>query len=284
VGRSILGPQTPQAQVNLLDRQLGLDHPVLTRYFDWLGGFVRGDWGRSFTLQVPVRGLVFERTWNTFKLSAVALVLLVPTSIGAGVIAALREGKLFDRVLTVVGVSLTVVPEFVSGVVLLVILGLVLRWFPTTAQTAPGAGFFDVVYHLLLPALPIVMVLFGYFARMARAGTLEVLDAAYVRTATFKGLSRGRVIVGHVLRNALPPTITLVALQTGFILSGIVVVEQLFNYPGLGQLLLASGTSHDIPTLEAGSLLVGVFIMGLNLAADVVHFALDPRSRAALRR
>lgn len=279
VALHILGPQAEPSQVRLLDRQLGLDRPLVVRYVSWLGQFVRGDWGRSLTLNEPVRPLVVARLARTLQLSAVALVMLVPTSIAAGVVAALREGGLFDRLLTTIGMSLTVIPEFVSGVVLVVVLGIELRWFPTTAQAPPGSSVPDVVYHLILPALPIVIVLFGYFARMARAGTLEVLETSYVRTAVFKGLSRSRVLVRHVLRNALPPTITLVALQSAFVLGGVVVVEQLFNYPGLGLLVLDAGTSHDIPTLEAGALVIGGILMVLNLVADVAQALLDPRSR-----
>jgi peptide/nickel transport system permease protein len=160
-----------------------------------------------------------------------------------------------------------------------VIFGVRLGWFPTTALAPEGAGVLTRLHHLVLPALPLALGLFGYFARMVRAGTIEVLEASYVRTARLKGIAPRRVLTRHVLRNALPPTITMVALQAAFILSGAVIIERLFNYPGFGRLILDAGTSHDVSLLMAGALVVGAIVMGLNLVADVVVLVLDPLAR-----
>ncbi len=163
--------------------------------------------------------------------------------------------------------------------VLLIIFSVKLRWFPGGAVAPPGSNFFIVVYHLILPAIPLMFVLFGYISRHARAGTMSVLESPYVRAAYLKGLPPRRVITHHVLRNALPATVTVVFLQIAFMITGLTVIEVLFTYPGLGKLTLDAANRHDVPLLQACALLVGVIIMGLNLLADIVHAFMDPRIR-----
>lgn len=276
---TILGSQATPEQYAALRSQLGLDQPVWVRYFSWLFDFLRGDWGHSASLDQPVRDVVLSRFGNTLKLAAVALVILIPTSIAAGIAAAMNEGGPIDKLISVGGATLTVIPEFVSGIILMIVFSVGLKWFPINAMAPADAGFFQTIHHLILPALPVVFVSFGYIAKMARSGTLEVLDAPYIRTATFKGLSRGQIVVRHVLRNALPPTISLSLLQASFIMGGLVVVEQLFTYPGLGKLLLDASTSHDVQTLEAAVLVAGIVVMVMTLLSDLTLAILDPRVR-----
>ena len=170
-------------------------------------------------------------------------------------------------------------PEFVTSIALILVLGVWLRWLPISAGTRPGTGALEQLRHLILPALPLVVVLFGYIARMARAGAVQALDADYTRTAILKGLPRRTVILRHVLRNALLPTITVIAAQLGYMIGGLVVVETLFRYQGIGSLILNAAKGKDVPMLEAGVLAIGAVYVLATLAADALTTALDPRLR-----
>jgi peptide/nickel transport system permease protein len=278
VGRTILGPFATNEQVAQLNRELGLDRPLPVRYVDWLSGFISGDWGQSPLLNTPVRPLVVERMINSLMLATFALALVVPVSIGLGVLAALHRDGPIDRVISVTGLSLIALPEFVAGVVVLVVFAVQLGWFPVSSEV-PSANPVDVIRQFLLPSIPLVLVLFGYIARMARAGTVEALDSNYVRTAVLKGLPRRTLIWRHVLRNALLPTISVVSVQVGYLFGGLVVIETLFNYPGIGKLLLDSAIGHDLPVLEATVLVVAVLFMLSNLVADSLYAVLNPRIR-----
>jgi peptide/nickel transport system permease protein len=280
VGRTILGPYASNEQVQALNKRLGNDRPLPVRYADWIGGFVVGDWGTSQLLNRDVRGIALDRLLNSLMLAAFALVIIVPVSIGLGVLAALNYGRPVDRLISVTGLSLIALPEFVIGVGVLIVFAVQLNWFPVSSQV-PRADPVDVVRQYLLPSIPLMLVLFGYIARMARTGTVDALRSDYVRTAVLKGLPRREVIARHVLRNALLPTITVVCLQVGYLVGGLVVIETLFNYPGIGKLLLDSAVGHDVPVLEATVLLVAVLYMVLNLIADLLYGALNPRIRLA---
>jgi peptide/nickel transport system permease protein len=278
-GRAILGPLAAQSAVNQLDHQLGVNRPFLTQYWSWVTGFAHGDMGTSYAYQSPVAPLVRSALWNSLKLATVAFVIVVPLSIFAGVEAALHHGKPLDRTIMVLGLSASAMPEFVTGIVLILVFGVDLKWLPVTATAPPGASVFSQLDHLILPAIALVLVLFGYIARMARAGTVEALDSDYVRTATLKGLARSVVIRRHVLRNSLLPTITVIATQMGYLIGGLVIVETLFNYQGIGSLIFRAATAKDFPMLEAGILTIGVVYMVATLIADVLSSILNPRIR-----
>lgn len=280
VGRLILGPYATQQQVNNLDHQLGTDRPLPVQYWDWITKFVRGDWGQSYLLNTPVRPMVLQRLLNSLILGAFALVLIVPLSIGLGVVAALNYGKAGDRAISIAGLSLIALPEFVTGVVLIVVFAVILGWFPVSSSV-PSANPGDVLQQLLLPAIPLMLVLFGYISRMARAGTVVALNSNYARTAVLKGLPRRVVIWRHVLRNSLLPTISVVSVQVGYLVGGLVVIETLFNYPGIGKLVFDSAQGHDIPVLEATVLMVAIIYMVSNLVADLLLAMLNPRIRLA---
>jgi peptide/nickel transport system permease protein len=280
VGRTILGPYASNEQVERLNHELGNDRPLPVRYGDWIGGFVTGDWGESQLLSTPVRSLVSERLKNSLILGGFALLLIIPLSIGLGVLAALHYGKFLDRLISVTGLSLIALPEFVGGVILLVVFAVELGWFPVSSDV-PSANPVDVFQQLLLPSIPLMLVLFGYISRMARAGTVESLHSNYVRTAILKGMPRRTVIARHVLRNALLPTISVVSVQVGYLVGGLVVIETLFNYPGIGKLVLDSAVGHDLPVLEATVLTVALLYMVSNLVADVLYAVLNPRIRLA---
>jgi peptide/nickel transport system permease protein len=216
---------------------------------------------------------------NSSKLAVLAFVVVVPLSILGGVIAALKRGTLIDRSITVFGLSATVIPEFVSGIVMIVLFAITLRWLPGGAQAPAGSGFFQQVRFLILPAIPLVLVLFGYIARITRAGMIDALDSDYTRTAILKGLPRRVVIRRHVLRNALLPTIAVVATQVGYLFGGLVAVEVLFNYQGVGRLIFDAAQKADLPLLAGGVLVIGVIYQVATLIADMLYGALNPRIR-----
>ena len=277
VGRAVLGPLADPRAVAALDHQLGADRPALVQYADWIGRFVRGDMSQSFAYRSPVAPFVGAALLNSLKLGGVAFALVVPLGLLGGITAALNRGRPLDRVIVLAGLSATVVPEFVSGIVLILVFGIGLKLFPISATPPPGAGAATQLYHLILPAIPLVFIVFGYIARMARAGTVEALDSDYARTAVLKGLAQRDVVVRHVLRNALLPTITVVASQTGYLVGGLVVIETLFHYQGIGGLIYAAARGHDFPMLEAGIMTVGVIYVVSTLLADMLLAALNPR-------
>ena len=278
-GRAILGPFAANSAVHSLDTSLGVNRPLITRYLSWVGGAVHGNFGESYTYQAPVAPFIGAALINSLKLALLAFVIVVPLGILGGVIAALNAGKAADRVISVTGLSLATVPEFVSGIVLIVVFGVELKLLPVTAAAGPGASVGSQFKHLILPAIPLVFVLFGYIARMARAGTIEALNSDYTRTAVLKGLPRATVIRRHVLRNSLLPTITVIATQTGYLIGGLVVVERLFNYQGIGNLIFKAAESKDFAMLEAGILVIGLVYVVATLIADLLLIALNPRLR-----
>ncbi len=283
VGRAVLGPLADPRAVATLNHELGADRPALVQYGEWIGRFVQGDMSRSFAFRAPVAPFVGAALVNSLKLGGVAFALVVPLGILGGIVAALNRGRLLDRAIVLVGLSATVVPEFVSGIVLILVFGIGLKLFPISATPPPGAGPGTQLYYLVLPAIPLVFIVFGYIARMARAGTVEALDSDYTRTAVLKGLPQRQVVLRHVLRNALLPTITVVASQTGYLVGGLVVIETLFHYQGIGSLIYTAARGHDFPMLEAGIMTVGVIYVVSTLLADLMLAALNPRIRAGGR-
>jgi peptide/nickel transport system permease protein len=281
VARRILGPFADQRAVANLNHELGTDRPLLTQYWDWISHFVRGDLGASLAYHVPVSSLVGDALVNSLKLGAFAFVLVVPLAVLGGVVAALKRDTIVDRVITLAGLSLTVVPEFVTGIILILVFALWIDVLPVSANAPDGSGPLTQLKYLVLPALTLVILLFGYIARITRAGTIESLDADYTRTAVLKGLSRGTVVRRHVLRNSLLPTIAVVATQTGFMIGGLVVIETLFNYPGMGRLIFTAARQKDFPLLESAVLIVGIVFLVANLVADLAYSLLNPRIRYA---
>jgi peptide/nickel transport system permease protein len=282
-GRAILGNLASQNSVRVLDHQLGVDRPLLVRYFSWLGGLLHGNLGISYEYRTAVAPFVWAAMLNSLKLAALAFVIVVPLGILGGVVAALFAGRWPDRIISVSGLSLATVPEFVSGIVLVVIFGVELKVLPVSASAGAGAPAGSQFRHLILPAIPLVFVLFGYIARMTRAGTIEALNSDYTRTAMLKGLPRSVVIRRHVLRNSLLPTITVIATQTGYLIGGLVVVESLFNYQGIGNLIYKAAQNKDFPMLQSGVLVIGVVYVLATLAADLLLMWLNPRLRAGAR-
>ena len=281
VARRILGRDASPEAVAALSEELGTDKPIVVQYWSWISGFLTGDLGQSYNLRVPVTDLLFGALGNSFKLAAVAFVIVVPLAVFGGVMAALREGRFLDRFISISGLSAIAIPEFVSSIILILILGLWLELLPITAAWPSGAGPLTQLEYLILPSLPLVLVLFGYIARMARAGTIEALDADYTRTAVLKGLPQRTVIRRHVLRNALLPTIAVVATQTGYLIGGLVAIEVIFNYQGIGRLIFDAARAKDFPMLQSAVLVVGIVYLVATLLADIAYSLLNPRIRFA---
>ena len=279
IGRAILGPLADERAVNALRHELGVDRPLLVQYGEWIFNFIQGDMGTSYIFRAPVWPFIRDALANSLKLAAVAFVMVVPVAVLAGVIAALNANRPLDRFISIFGLSATVLPEFVSGIVLILVFSIWLRWLPLSATWPDGAGPLTQLYYLILPSLPLFLVLFGYIARMARAGTIEALDADYTRTAVLKGLAWPTVLRRHVLRNALLPTITVIATQTGYLIGGLVVVETLFRYQGIGALIFSAARAKDFPMLQAGVLTIGIVYTLAALAADLLYTVLNPRIR-----
>jgi peptide/nickel transport system permease protein len=281
VARRKLGNLADQSAVDQLNHQLGTDKPILVQYWNWISGLLHGDLGTSLSYNLPVSELIGPALLHSLKLAAFAFVMVVPLAIIGGVVAALKRDRLTDRFITVGGLSLAVVPEFVTGIMLILIFGLWLDLFPVSANAPDGSNILTQLKYLFLPALTLVIVLFGYISRITRAGTIEALDADYTRTAVLKGLPRRTVIRRHVLRNSLLPTIAVIATQTGYLIGGLVVIETLFNYPGMGRLIFTAANAKDFPLLASSVLIVGIVFLVATLLADVAYSLLNPRIRYA---
>jgi peptide/nickel transport system permease protein len=279
VARRILGPFADQSSVDALNKQLGTDRSLFAQYWDWISNFVTGDLGESAASSRPVSDVLLDPLVASAKLALLAFVIVVPLAIAGGVFAAIHEGGFRDRLISVGGLSATAIPEFVWAVIFILIFALGLGLFPTTAQFPDGASVFTQLKYLLLPSLCLVCVLFGYIARMARAGTIEALEADYTRTAILKGLPQRTVIRRHVLRNSLLPTIAVVATQAGYLMGGLVIIETIFNYQGIGLTLARAATQKDIPVLQSGVLIIGIVYLVATLIADILYSVLNPRVR-----
>lgn len=279
VARSVLGRDATQEAVDDLSRELGTDRPAVVQYLDYMGGFVRGDLGQSLAAQQPVWAILEPALINSFKLALLTFVIVVPLSILGGVVAGLRSGTLGDRTITVFGISLAAMPEFVTGIFLILVFVIWLGWLPVTAQWDDGAGALTQVKHLLLPAICLALVLFGYISRITRASVIEAVEADYTRTAYMKGLPTHLVIRSHVLRNALLPTIAVVATQIGYLVGGLLIVEGLFNYQGVGLQIYQSAQQKDFTMLTSTVLLLGLIVLLVTLVADILYGLLNPRIR-----
>lgn len=281
VGRNVLGGFATQQSVDQLNHELGVDRPVYVQYADWVANLARGHLGTSLEYRVPIWPLLSRSLLNSLELAALALVLVVPLSILGGVVAALRHERLSDRVITLTGLGLTAVPEFVSAIVLILVFGVAFRVLPVTAQAPAHSGFLTHLKYLLLPSLALATAIFGYVARMARVGTINALEADYTRTAYLSGLSTPVVVGRHVLRNSLLPTIAVIAAQIGPLIGGLVVVERLFNYNGIGQRIYTAAQNKDFPMLQSSALAVAVVYLSASLIADVLYSVLNPRIRCS---
>ena len=252
VARKLLGAYATQEQVEHLTQQLGLDRPVLVRYVEYMGDVLRGDLGKSLTFKVPVAQILVERLSNTLLLAAIAFAVIVPLAVLFGVLAGMREGSAQDHSILIAATFLASLPEFATGVFLACVFVVWLGWLPGTAPLSTG-GDWSVATQLVLPVLVIALYDIGYVA-MIRVSMIEVMRQPYIRTAILKGMRRRDVIVRHALRNAMIAPFTVILLQINYLITGVVVVETVFAYPGFGRLMLQAAMFKDIALVEVGAL------------------------------
>ena len=281
--RKIAGGTASPERLAAVTESLGLDKPVLEQLADVASSTFRFDFGESFTRPgTAVTSLVLTSLWNSTKLVAFALALVLPLSIAGGVWAAYKRDTWIDRVIVNAGVALSSLPEFVVGVLFLALLAVPISFFKVGANPPDGAGIFTQMQHLLLPALTVLTVYFGYIARITRASTITALDADYTRTAFMRGLSTQEVFRKHVLRNSLLPTVAVVGTQLGYMFGGMVGLELIYNYPGLGRLIFDAVDSADYPLLRGGVITVAIIYMVATLGADLLIAWMNPRARLSL--
>jgi peptide/nickel transport system permease protein len=279
---AILGPLASAENVAKLNQELGFDRPLIEQYLTWMGNLLHGDLGRSYSLKRPVADEVFERFSATLILAGTSLVLCSVLGLLAGVVSAVRQFGWIDRIVTfvvLIGISM---PSFWLGLLLIVLFAVELRWLPASGMVAVygGGGVLDVVRHLILPAFTLAVVATGVIARLTRTAMLEVLRQDYIRTARAKGLSERRVISRHAFKAALVNVVPLIGVQTGLVLGGAVYIETVFQWPGIGRMLVDAISTRDILLVQGGVLVLAVSYVLVNLVADVVQTMLDPRLKS----
>lgn len=285
VCRVILGREAGEAALTNCHIDLGFvdeeGQPVSAarRYLAWLGDFIQGDWGTSYATGEEILPWVMGRLRNTLMLSVVVLVMAIPGALVLGFIAGLNEGKTADNIISVGSLSVVGLPEFITAILLINLVAFNVEWIPANSSIPVETTFLDALPSLLLPALAATFVILAYIARQTRAGVIDELKQNYVRTAELKGLPRIKVLTTHIARNALLPTITVIAISIGWLISGLVVIENVFNYPGLGRLMVFAIDRRDLPTLQACVMISVIGFALANLAADLLYALLNPRIR-----
>jgi peptide/nickel transport system permease protein len=279
VATAILGQSATPETVAAIRRDLGLDRPAPVRYAEWLGGFVRGDLGRSLANGQPIAGQIGQRLGNTLFLAGVAALIAVPLAVALGVLAAIRRESWLDRAISIATLSTISVPEFFVGYVLIILLAVQFQVFPSLATITPGMGLLDELYVVALPALTLTLVVVAHMMRMTRAAVIGVLSAPYIEMARLKGLPERQIVLRHALPNAIGPIATVVALNLAYLVVGVVVVEVVFVYPGMGQYMVDAVTKRDVPAVQACTMVFAITYVLLNLTADLLGIVSNPRLR-----
>lgn len=278
----ILGEYATPDQLKALEEQLGLDRPWHAQYLAWITSILSGDWGVSMRLSTPVAQLIGEAFWRSAALAAAALTMVTLVAIPLGVLAALKRGGPGDLALSFFAYAGVAVPEFVTATLLLVFLAAPDRgWFPAGGYAPPGEGLGAFLWHMALPAATLSLILTAHISRQVRSEMSEALASDYVRAARLKGLTEAVVVRRHALRNALAPAVAVISLDVGYLLGGIIVVEEVFAWPGLGRLMIYALQNRDLPVIQAATLVLAAVYALSNLVADLVIAALDPRVRYA---
>jgi peptide/nickel transport system permease protein len=277
----MLGQDVTEEARAALRQQLGLDRPAYERYASWVAGVLRGNLGTSLRMQVPVGPLVWRRLQNSMMLAGSALLVGVPLALLMGVISGLHRNRPADHVVTVSTLLLVSLPEFVVAAVLILFFTAVWPVLPPSSPIDPDASLFGQLELLVLPTATLVLTMLAYIARMTRANMARAMESEYVRAAILKGLSRGRVVFVHALPNALVPTITIIAMNVGWMIGGLVVIETIFGYPGLGRLMIYAIENRDLPLLQAVSLVAAFVYAVSNFLADLLYAVCNPRIRLA---
>jgi peptide/nickel transport system permease protein len=279
VASAVLGQQATPDALRVFRAELGLDKPAYVRYLSWLFGVLHGDFGRSLTNQRDILSELWPRFTNTLFLAGYSAAIAVPLAVGLGILSAIREGRPTDRIANILTLIAISVPEFFVGYILIIIFAIDLVWFPSLATVFPGMGVGERFYVSTLPALTLTMVVTAHMLRMTRNSVLSIMSTPYIEMAFLKGLTRSRVVARHALPNAAGPIISVVALNLAYLVVGVVVVENVFVYPGVGQYMVDAVSKRDVPVIQACGLVFATVFVTLNTFADIMAILVNPRLR-----
>ena len=279
---AILGQGATPETVAAFNREIGLDRPAYVRYVEWIAGVVRGDFGYSYaglggTIKRSVTEMIAPRLYNTFFLAIMTAIFAVPLSLFLGVMAALYRNSFYDRTVNAVTLTTIAAPEFFIAYILMFIFAVKLRWFYPTSTVSESTGFVEHVYRAALPAITLTLVIVAHMMRMTRAAIINLLASPYIEMAQLKGIPNREVIIKHALPNAWAPIATVIAFNLAYLVVGVVVVEVVFVYPGIGQLMVDAVSSRDMPVVQACALIFAATYILLNLSADIVSIITNPR-------
>lgn len=275
--QAMLGQAATEETVEALRKRMGLDQPPYIRYFTWLGGILQGDFGTSIANGREISELLGGRFVNTIHLAVFAAVISVPLALILGLLAALYRNSIYDRSVNVVTLSSISTPEFFVAYILILLVSVKLGWFPSLANVSPDTPFAERLYKTFLPAMTLTLVVVAHMMRMTRAAIINLLASPYIEMAALKGINRRRIITHHALPNAWAPIVNVIVLNLAYLIVGVVVVEVVFVYPGLGQLLVDSVQRRDLPVVQACCLIFAATYVLLNLIADILSILTNPR-------
>ncbi|WP_170429591.1 ABC transporter permease [Ruegeria arenilitoris] len=277
--QAVLGQSaTPEALANLRE-EMGLNRPALTRYFEWLGGIIQGDLGQSLTNKLDIAESIGKRLGNTLFLACVAAIVSVPLAIFLGLLAVRFRNRWPDKLISAITLTTVSIPEFLIGYVVIYFISVKLGWFSSLAMINESMSFGEKLNAIALPAFVLTLVVLAQMMRMTRAAILNLMQSAYIETAELKGLSNFQVIARHAFPNAISPIVNVVMLNLAYLVVGVVVVEVVFVYPGMGQYLVDSVTKRDVPVVLACGVVFAAVYIGLNMVADIVSILANPRLR-----
>lgn len=280
VATAILGNQATPEAVEAIRRSLKLHDPAIERYWRWLTAFLQGDMGNSLANGRPVFEQISFRLKNTLFLSTLTALLAVPLAVIFGILSAIYQNKAFDRIFAIVTLSFISFPEFFIAYILILVFAVQLGWFPSLAAMTNEIALWQRVYVLTLPIITLTISVLAHMSRMTRTAIIGVLSEPYIEMAYLSGASPTRVIVQHALPNAIGPIATVIALNLAYLIVGVIVVEVVFAYPGIGQLMVDAVSARDVPVVQACGLLFGAIYISLNRVADILGILADPRLRA----
>jgi len=277
LAQEILGQGATPEGLRVLRLQLGLDTPPHIRYLDWLGGMVTGDMGLSLANKRPISELIGPRLSNTLFLGGFAALIAIPVALILGILAALYRNSLYDRGVNLFTLTSISFPEFFVAYILILFFAIKLGWFPGISNISTELSFAEKLYRTLLPAASLTLVVVAHMMRMTRASIINLLSSPYIEMAQLKGIKPLRIITRHALPNALAPIVNVIAINLAYLVVGVVIVEVVFVYPGLGQLLVDSVSKRDVPVVQACSMLFASVYILLNLSADIISIVTNPR-------
>lgn len=282
--KAILGQAATPETVAAFQKEIGLDRPAYERYIEWIGGVVQGDFGQSYAgagslggHQRMVTGLIGPRLWNTLFLALTTAIIAVPLALGLGILAALYRNTWFDRVINAVTLTTISVPEFFLAYILMLIFAVKLRIFPSLAKINPDMGWLESLERIALPVLTLTLVIVAYMMRMTRASLINLLSSPYIEMADLKGVPRRKIILRHALPNAWAPIANVIAFNLAYLVVGVVVVEVVFVYPGIGQAMVDAVRTRDVPVVQGCALIFAATYILLNLTADIIAICTNPR-------